>query len=46
VSLLAPLTGLEHKYSKLLVICIGVLVIGMGAFVLGLKTRRTAEALR
>ena len=46
VSLLTQITGLEHKYSKLLVICIGVLAIGMGAFALALKTRRTAEALR
>jgi len=36
VDLMTPLTGLEHKYAKLLAISAAVLVIGNGAFVLGL----------
>ncbi len=40
VALLAPLTGLEHKYSRLLLITVAVLVIGMGAFGLGLRRSR------
>ncbi|MEL6977693.1 MAG: sodium:proline symporter [Pseudomonadota bacterium] len=35
-SLMTALTGLEHKYSKLLVLCVGVLGVGCGAFALGL----------
>ena len=43
VALLAPLTGLEHKYSKLLLICIAVLAVGFTAFALG---RRRPSPLR
>ena len=32
------LTGLEHKYSHLLVLCIAALGIGCGAFALGILT--------
>lgn len=35
VALLGPLTGLEHKYSLLLVLTAAVLLIGFAAFVLG-----------
>lgn len=41
VAVLAPLTGLEHKYSRLLLITVAVLVIGMGAFGLGLRRSRS-----
>ncbi len=40
VTVLAPLTGLEHKYTRLLLITVAVLVIGMGAFGLGLRRSR------
>ena len=41
-SLMTPLTGIEHKYAKLLLISAAVLVIGNGAFALagGLGRRR------
>ena len=42
VALLAPLSGLEHKYSRLLLITVAVLVIGMGSFGLGLRRSRPA----
>jgi hypothetical protein len=41
VAVLTPLTGIEHKYSRLLLITITVLVIGLGAFVLGLRRSRS-----
>ena len=44
VGLITPLTGLEHKYAKLLAISVIVLVVGNGAFVLGLTTQPRAEA--
>jgi hypothetical protein len=37
VSLIQPLTGIAHKYAKLLAITAAVLAIGCGAFALGLK---------
>ncbi|KUO68828.1 MAG: sodium:proline symporter [Alphaproteobacteria bacterium BRH_c36] len=37
-NLIAPLTGLEHKYSKLLVLSALTLAIGCGAFALGIVT--------
>ena len=43
-SLVGPLTGFEHKYSKLLVICLAVLAVGCGAFLIGMaKDRRVRE---
>lgn len=42
--LIGPLTGLEQKYSKLLVICIAVLVVGCGAFWAGLVQSRARQA--
>ena len=38
LSLIEPLTGIAHKYSKLLLICIAVLVTGCGAFAAGILT--------
>ena len=38
------LMGVEHKYTALLYICIAVLVIGCGAFALGLRRAREAAA--
>jgi len=43
VNWLEPLFGYSHKYSKLLIICIGILVIGCGAFFIGQK-KQTATA--
>lgn len=45
-NLIAPLTGLEHKYSKLLVLCLATLGVGCAAFALGILTggaRRTGS---
>ena len=38
-----PLLGYSHKYSKLLIICIGILLIGCGAFFLGQKNESTTK---
>ena len=40
VSLIELLTGITHKYSKLLAICVAVLAAGCGAFGIGLMTQR------
>lgn len=40
LSIIEPLTGVAHKYSKLLLICVAVLVTGCGAFAAGLLTGR------
>ena len=40
VSLIAPITGFEQKYSKLLAICIFVLAAGCAAFWAGCLTNR------
>jgi Na+/proline symporter len=37
LAVMEPLTGIGHKYSKLLAICAAVLVVGCGAFAAGLK---------
>lgn len=36
-NMLEPLFGYSHKYSKLLIICIGILIVGCGAFFIALK---------
>lgn len=41
-SLIEPLFGIGVKYNKLLLICLVVLGVGMGAFALGMLQRRTA----
>lgn len=38
--LVGPLAGVEHKYAKLLVICIAVLTVGFGAFAAGIVAGR------
>ncbi|MGH1439340.1 MAG: hypothetical protein ACRBBR_04435 [Cellvibrionaceae bacterium] len=38
VNWMEPLFGYSHKYSKLLIICIGILLIGCTAFLLGQKS--------
>ncbi|MEX2454575.1 MAG: hypothetical protein WD470_07715 [Rhodospirillaceae bacterium] len=43
LSAMEPLTGLTQKYSKLLAICIGVLVVGCGAFAVGAKVSSRAD---
>ena len=40
LSVIEPLTGVAHKYSKLLIICIAVLAAGCGAFAVGLLPGR------
>ena len=40
--LIGPLFGVEHKYSKLLILCIGTLGIGVGAFVVGIATSKSS----
>ncbi len=42
-SIIGPMTGLEHKYSKLLAICIGVLAVGCGAFAVGSTGRSVSS---
>lgn len=44
-ALLVPLTGLEHKYSRLLVISAAVLAVGFATFIAGLRPieRKTTE---
>jgi hypothetical protein len=39
LSIIEPLTGIAHKYTKLLVISAAVLAVGCGAFALGLKRK-------
>ena len=41
VALVEPLTGLEHKYSRLLAISAAVLAIGLGSFTAGLRPCET-----
>lgn len=43
IALIEPLTGLEHKYSRLLLISATVLVIGIGSFALALRPRDPAS---
>lgn len=40
VNWMEPLFGYSHKYSKLLIICIGILLIGCTAFLLGQKSEQ------
>ncbi|MEQ6885408.1 sodium:proline symporter [Salicola sp. Rm-C-2C1-2] len=40
ITLLAELTGLEHTYSHLLVVTIGILLVGFTVFSLGLQPER------
>ena len=44
VAVMARATGMEHKYSHLLVICVAVLALGFGAFAAGLALRRAKPA--
>ncbi len=37
LSLIGPAFDISHKYTKLLIICIGVLGIGFGSFAMGLR---------
>ncbi|MCC5809689.1 MAG: sodium:proline symporter [Ectothiorhodospiraceae bacterium] len=39
-NLVTPLTGVEHNYSKLLIITLVILVVGFAAFAMGLKRKR------
>lgn len=45
-NLVGPLTGFEHKYSILLLLSVVTLVIGCGAFALGLALQGTQERQR
>lgn len=41
--LIGPLTGLEHKYAKLLALSAATLAIGCGAFAVGMMTGRSGR---
>lgn len=43
LALVGPLTGLDHEYGQLLVICVAVLVVGFGAFATGRLTPPSAD---
>ncbi|MGB5733927.1 MAG: sodium:proline symporter [Thiohalocapsa sp.] len=45
IDIIQPLTGITHKYSKLLLISIAVLVIGCGAFLLGMRPREIRRGM-
>lgn len=45
-NIIGPLSGLEHDYSKLLLLLAVTLAIGCGAFALGLATGRSPGAMR
>ena len=38
-----PMTGLEHKYAKLLLLSAGTMLVGCGAFLLGMATSSTTK---
>ena len=38
-----PMTGLEHKYAKLLLLSAGTMLVGCGAFLLGVATSSTTK---
>ncbi|MGJ3260614.1 MAG: hypothetical protein ACFE0S_13525 [Rhodospirillales bacterium] len=40
IGIVGLITGIEHKYSKLLVLCISTLAIGFGAFLVGMLLNR------
>lgn len=42
--IVGSVTGLEHKYAKLLALCVGVLSIGFGASLIGIVTNRKPAA--
>lgn len=44
IALIEPLTGVAHKYSKLLLISAGVLATGCAAFALGLRREAAGQA--
>lgn len=44
LSVIEPAFGAAHKYTKLLIICIGVLIVGCGAFALGLRSKGEARS--
>ena len=39
-NIIGPWTGVEHKYAKLLVICIVVLILGFSAYAVGMVSNR------
>ena len=42
-NLLEPIFGYAHKYSKLLIICIGILIVGCLSFALGIQKSPKAD---
>jgi len=42
-NIINPLTGLEHKYAKLLLLSAVTMLVGCGAFLLGMATRATRQ---
>ena len=45
IGTVGALTGLEHKYAKLLAICAGVLAVGFAAYAAGIATNRRRPAI-
>ncbi len=43
IALMEPLFGASHKYTKLLILCVGVLAIGCTAFALGTRSVELRE---
>ena len=43
IGLIGALTGVEHKYSKLLVLCVFVLGTGFAAYAIGILTNRRTD---
>ncbi len=44
IGTMGALTGVEHKYAKLLILCLGVLTISFGAYVIGIIGNRHRPA--
>jgi len=42
-SIVGQMTGAEHKYAKLLYLCIGVLFVGFSAYIIGIMGNRRAR---
>jgi len=43
--IVGSLTGAEHKYAKLLYLCVGVLIIGFGAYIIGIVRNRRPQSV-
>ena len=43
--IVGSLTGAEHKYAKLLYLCVGVLIVGFGAYIIGIVCNRRPQSV-